>query len=378
MKIVTAPNAFKGSLTASEAAIAMEAGIKNVLPDAEVIQVPVADGGDGLVDVAQEALNGELYRLQVTGPRNSLVDAAFCYVQPMELATVEMALASGLALLPEHDQDPTLTTTFGTGELIKAALDLKVKRINVGIGGSATNDGGMGMARALGVRFLDKNGQELPGIGASLASVDTIDLSGLDPRIGSTTIEAVCDVENPLYGPDGAAFVYGPQKGATPEQVRELDNGLKNLAEVIQKDLGINVADLPGAGAAGGLGAGLYAFLGASLCKGIDLIFDLVALPEKLTGADLVLTGEGQIDFQTVFGKAPGGVGVAARAQGIPCFALAGSIGEELGNLHESGINAVFSLCPGPMSLEESMKLSRKNVTRVTEQAIRAFLAGRT
>jgi len=378
MKIVTAPNAFKGSLTATEAAMAMEEGIKKVLPDAEVIQVPVADGGDGLVDVAQEALNGEIHRLQVTGPRNSPVEAEFCYVQSMDLATVEMALASGLALLPDTLQDPTLTTTYGTGELIRAALDLKVKRINVGIGGSATNDGGMGMASALGIRFLDRNGQELPGIGASLASVATIDLSGLDPRIGSTTIKAVCDVENPLYGPNGAAFVYGPQKGATPEQVRELDNGLKNLAEVIQKDLGMNVADLPGAGAAGGLGAGLHAFLGAGLCKGIDLIFELVALPEKLTGADLVLTGEGQIDFQTVFGKAPGGVGVAARAQGIPCFAIAGSIGEELGNLHESGINAVFSLCPGPMSLEESMKLSRENVTRVTEQAVRAFLAGRT
>lgn len=377
MKIVTAPNAFKGSLTATEAAIAMEAGIKKILPDAEVVQVPVADGGDGLVDVAVEALDGEMLSLEVTGPRNSPVEANFCYVESMDLVTVEMALASGLALLPDDMQDPTLTTTFGTGELIKAGLDLGVSRINVGIGGSATNDGGIGMAQALGVRFLDKEGRELPGIGASLASIVKIDLSGLDPRIKETTVEAVCDVENPLYGPKGAAFVYGPQKGATPDQVEELDKGLQNLAERIHKDFGIDVANMPGAGAAGGLGGGLHAFLGAKLCKGIDLIFDLVGLPEKLSGADLALTGEGQIDFQTVFGKAPGGVGAAAKAQGIPCFAIAGSIGKELGDLHESGINAVFSLCPGPMTLEESMKLSKENITRVTEQAIRAFLAGR-
>jgi glycerate kinase len=330
MKIVTAPNAFKGSLTATEAAIAMEAGIRRILPDAEVVKVPVADGGDGLVDVAVEALNGEMCSLTVTGPRNSPVEANFCYVKSMNMVTVEMALASGLALLPDDLQDPTLTTTFGTGELIKAGLDLGVSRINVGIGGSATNDGGMGMAQALGVRFLDKEGRELPGIGGSLASIARIDLSGLDPRIKETTIEAVCDVENPLYGPGGAAFVYGPQKGATPEQVEKLDQGLENFAELIQKDMGIDVANMPGAGAAGGLGAGLHAFLGAKLCKGIDLMFDLVGLPDKLSGADLALTGEGQIDFQTVFGKAPGGVGAAAKAQGIPCFAIAVPLAKNL------------------------------------------------
>ena len=374
MKIVAAPNAFKGSLTATDAAQAMEAGIRKVLPDAEVLQVPVADGGDGLVDVAMEALGGEKRSLEVKGPRNSPLIADYCYVESKNLVTVEMALASGLALLPEDLQDPTLTTTYGTGELIKAGLELGVKEIHVGIGGSATTDGGIGMAQALGARFLDQNGKELPGIGASLAAIDKIDLSGLDPRIQKTTIKAVCDVDNPLYGPQGAAVVYGPQKGATPEQVEELDNGLKNLAVVIRKDLGKDVALLPGGGAAGGLGAGLFAFLNAELCKGIDLIFDLVSLPEKLTGADLVLTGEGQIDFQTVFGKAPGGVGAAAKAQGIPCIAIAGSIGSDLGDLHDTGITAVFSLCPGPMTLEESMRLSRENIARVTEQAIRAFL----
>lgn len=288
-----------------------------------------------------------------------------------------MALASGLALLESDMQDPTLSTTYGTGELIKAALETGATRINVGIGGSATNDGGIGMARALGVRFLDNAGKELPPIGKSLLSIAKIDISGLDPRIHTVNIEAVCDVDNPLYGPKGAAHVYGPQKGATPEQVAELDRGLQNLGQRIQEDLGIDVSTMPGAGAAGGLGAGLRAFLDAKLCKGIDLIFDLVGLHDKLTDADLVLTGEGQIDFQTVFGKAPGGVGAAAKAQNIPCFAVAGSIGKDLGTLHETGIDAVFSLCPGPITLEESMQLSKENISRVTEQAIRAFLAGK-
>ena len=378
MKIVLAPNAFKGSLTATEAAIAMEAGIRKILPRAEVVLVPVADGGDGLMAVAVEALNGEIRTLKVRGPRERNLEADYGYVKSRDLVIVEMALASGLALLPEELQDPTLTTTYGTGELIKAGLDLGVSQISVGIGGSATTDGGIGMAQALGVRFLDKNGRELPGIGESLASITRIDISGLDPRIKETTIKAVCDVDNPLYGPSGSAFVYGSQKGANRKQVQALDDGLRNLARRIKTDLGMDVGDMPGAGAAGGLGAGLHSFLGAQLCKGIDLIFDLIGLDKKLSGADLVLTGEGQIDFQTVFGKAPGGVGTAAKAQGIPCFAIAGSIGKDLGNLHESGINAVFSLCPGPMSLEESMKFAKENITRVTEQAMRAFIAGQS
>ena len=377
MKIVVAPNAFKGSLTASEAAQAMDAGISNFLPNAEVIQVPVADGGDGLVDVAMEALHGKMHSLEVQGPRDARVQANYCVVESLRLVTIEMALASGLALLESDMQDPTLSTTYGTGELIKAALETGATRINVGIGGSATNDGGIGMARALGVRFLDNAGNELPPIGKSLLSIAKIDISGLDPRIHTVNIEAVCDVDNPLYGPKGAAHVYGPQKGATPEQVSELDRGLQNLGQRIQEDLGIDVSTMPGAGAAGGLGAGLRAFLDAKLCKGIDLIFDLVGLHDKLTDADLVLTGEGQIDFQTVFGKAPGGVGAAAKAQNIPCFAVAGSIGKDLGTLHETGIDAVFSLCPGPITLEESMQLSKENISRVTEQAIRAFLAGK-
>jgi glycerate kinase len=377
MKIVVAPNAFKGSLSAAEAARAMAAGITAILPAAEVVQVPVADGGDGLVDVAVEALDGERRTLEVTGPRNHPVAADFCYVKSRDLVTVEMALASGLALLPDAQKDPTLTTTYGTGELIRAALDLGVQRIDVGIGGSATNDGGIGMAQALGARFLDQDGRELPGIGASLTAIAAIDLAGLDPRIKTTRFEAVCDVDNPLCGPNGAAAVYGPQKGARPEQVEELDRGLRNLAAVIRKQTGLDVAAMPGAGAAGGLGAGLHAFLGAKLRKGIDIIFELVGLEEKLTGADLVFTGEGQIDCQTVFGKAPGGVGAAAKARGIPCLAIAGAVGKKLGDLHTTGIDAVFSLCTGPTTLAASMQAAGENLSRVTQQALRAYLAGR-
>jgi glycerate kinase len=374
MKIIAAPNAFKGSLTATEAAQAMAVGIKKILPKAEIIRVPVADGGDGLVEVAKEALNGEIRSRQVTGPRYSPVQADYCYVKSMDLLTVEMALASGLALLPAEQQDPTQTTSHGTGELIKTGLDLGVKTINVGIGGSATNDGGMGMAQALGVRFLDKDDKELPGIGASLIDIASIDISGLDPRIKTTRIAAVCDVDNPLCGTRGAARVYGPQKGADPQQVQQLDQGLENLARLIKQDLGIDVLTMPGSGAAGGLGAGLHAFFNARLCKGIDLIFELVKLKEKMAGADLVLTGEGQIDFQTVFGKAPGGVGALAQKMGIPCIAIAGSIGEDLGSLHQDGVSAVFSLCSGPVSLQQAMEDGADSISRVTEQVIRCFL----
>ena len=377
MKIIAAPNAFKGSLTATEAAAAMATGIRQVMPEADIVEVPVADGGDGLVDVAVEALNGERRSLRVTGPREDPVEADYCYVPAMNLVTVEMALASGLALLSDAHKDPTRTTTFGTGELIRAGLDLGVEHIDVGIGGSATNDGGIGMAQALGARFRDKDGRELPGIGASLAAIAEIDLSGLDPRVKTTRFEAVCDVDNPLCGPRGAAAVYGPQKGATPEQVQALDQGLTNLAAVIRQQMGLDVADIPGSGAAGGLGAGLHAFLGAELRRGIDLIFELVGLEEKMAGADLVITGEGQIDFQTVFGKAPGGVGAAAKAQAIPCLAIAGSVGDELGDLHATGIDAVFSLCTGPSTLEAAMHNAWEQLARVTQQALRAFMAGK-
>jgi len=377
MKVVVAPNAFKGCLSASEAAAAMAEGITGVVPDAEIVQVPVADGGDGLVDVALEALAGEARTVTVSGPLGRPVQARFCYVPAMSFAAIEMALASGLALLSENQRDATKTTTLGTGEMIAAALDLGVSRIAVGIGGSATNDGGVGMATALGVRFLDAEGATVEPVGGALDRIRRIDANGLDPRVESVRFEAVCDVSNPLLGPKGASHVYGPQKGATPAQIEVLDAGLANLAAVIEADLGIDVRDLPGAGAAGGLGAGLCAFLGAELRRGVDLVLDLVGLDQRLEEADLVLTGEGQIDFQTAFGKAPAGVAARARARNIPCLAIAGSIGENLGDLHAIGIDAVFSLCPGPVSLEQAMARGRHFLTRATEQAVRGFLSNR-
>ncbi len=377
MKVVVAPNAFKGCLSASEAAAAMAEGITGVVPDAEIVQVPVADGGDGLVDVALEALAGEARTVTVSGPLGRPVQARFCYVPAMSFAAIEMALASGLALLSENQRDATKTTTLGTGEMIAAALDLGVSRIAVGIGGSATNDGGVGMATALGVRFLDAEGATVEPVGGALDRIRRIDANGLDPRVESVRFEAVCDVSNPLLGPKGASHVYGPQKGATPAQIEVLDAGLANLAAVIEADLGVDVRDLPGAGAAGGLGAGLCAFLGAELRRGVDLVLDLVGLDQRLEEADLVLTGEGQIDFQTAFGKAPAGVAARARARNIPCLAIAGSIGENLGDLHAIGIDAVFSLCPGPVSLEQAMARGRHFLTRATEQAVRGFLSNR-
>lgn len=374
MKIIVAPNEFKGSMTASSAAGAMTRGIHRVVPGAHVVQVPVADGGDGLVKVLAETLDGDLVSYTVSGPNFENVEADLCYVKERRMAAVEMALASGLALLKDTPLNPEKTTTFGTGQLIARALDLGAEHIAVGIGGSATNDGGIGMAAALGVRFLDANDVEVRPVGGALSSIQRIDMTGLDARILDTRIEAVCDVDNPLTGPQGAAAVYGPQKGATQEQVRALDSGLSHLADLLEEQLGINVRNLPGAGAAGGLGAGLFAFCGAELRKGVDIVLDLVELESKLQGADLVLTGEGQIDFQTAFGKAPAGVASLSKDRKIPCLAIAGSVGSNLDSLHALGINAVFSLCPGPITLKEAMSNASQFLENATEQAVRCFL----
>jgi glycerate kinase len=376
MKIVLAPNALKGCLTATEAAEAMARGVARACPTAEIACVPVADGGDGLADVLVNALSGETLTVTVTDPRGDPVSASFCHVPTRRLAAIEMATASGLALLARDRLNPLLTTTRGTGELIAAALDLGVSHLIVGIGGSATNDGGIGMATALGVRFLDGNGKPVEPVGGALATIQRIDPSGLDPRLAGVRIEAICDVDNPLLGERGAAFVYGPQKGATPAQARELDAGLAHLAAVIERDLGLDVRELPGAGAAGGLGAGLKAFLNAELRRGVDLVLDLVGLEAHLRGADLVLTAEGQIDSQTAFGKAPAGVAERARRFGVPCLAIAGSVGGGLDALHALGIDAVFSLCPGPVSLAQAMAAGSDFLAAATEQAVRAFLAG--
>lgn len=377
MKVVVAPNAFKGSLTAREAASAMAAGVRRALPDAPVVEVPVADGGDGLVDVALKALNGETRSLAVTGPHDRPITASFCHVPSERLAVIEMALASGLVLVAESERDLLTATSRGVGELIRAAVALGCARIIVGVGGSATNDGGIGMAAALGVRFLNEAGREVAPFAANLMRIRRIDVSSRLPGLDHVRIEAVCDVDNPLCGERGASHVFAPQKGATREEVEWLDAALSHLAAVIASDLGVDVRDKPGAGAGGGLAAGLHAFFGAELRRGIEVILDLVGLEKQLTGAALVLTGEGRMDAQTAFGKGPAGVAAAARRRNIPCFAIVGSVGDDLAPLHAVGIEAVFSLCPGPLSLAEAMADAGRHLMRATEQAVRAFLAGR-
>lgn len=374
LRVVVAPNAFKGSITAAEAAEAMKQGILAAGGTrCAVTCVPVADGGDGLIDVMQEALGGQRLWATVSDPRMRPIRAPYCWVASHNLAVIEMARASGLALLPKALQDPTQTTTFGTGELLRAALDAGARRIIVGIGGSATCDGGIGMAAALGFRFLDQSGNPVKPIGGSLEAIVAIDRRNSDPRLEDVSLSVACDVTNPLVGANGASMVFAPQKGATPEQVIQLDKGLANLAEVIHKELGVAVGEIPGSGAAGGLGGGLYAFLNAELKPGIDLVIDLLKLNQHIADADLVLTGEGRIDGQTRFNKAPAGVARSAKAAGVPCIAICGRIGEGIEALYEIGFSAVFSICDGPQTPAESMQAAAGLLTRQTEQVVRTF-----
>lgn len=377
MHVVVAPNAFKDSLTAVEAAEAMKKGILLANPHCQVSCVPVADGGDGLVEVMLQGMGGQRIETMVTGPRFEKVSAPFCLVPDKGLAVVEMARASGLALLPKPRRNPMETTTYGTGELILCAMEHGATQIIAGIGGSATCDGGIGMAAALGYRFLDESGAAIKPVGGRLNDLAAIDKSGVDPRLAGIHVAAACDVTNLLTGPEGAAVIFGPQKGASADQVARLNDGLANLARVIRRDMDIDIEKLAGSGAAGGLGGGLHAFLGAELKPGIDLVLDVVGLKTVLAGADLVLTAEGQIDGQTRFNKAPAGVARMARAAGIPCIAICGAVGETVHILHDIGIDAVFSICSGPLSLEEAMQRAFDLLARSAEQVVRTFMVGK-
>lgn len=346
MHIVVAPQEYKGTLTAEQAAAAMADGAVRALPDAAIDIVPMADGGPGTVRAIVAAAGGELRSTEVTGPLHERVQAEWGML-PDGTAVIEMAAAAGLVLVPEGERDPRLTTTRGVGQLIRAALDAGSRRIVLGLGGSATNDGGSGMAQALGARFLDANNTELTSGGAALAHLHRIDLSTLDQRLPPTTNEsplahnvgegkgvraptflAATDVRNPLCGLEGASIVYGPQKGATPEMARALDVALRRYADVIQRDLGVAVADVSGGGSAGGLGAGLIAFLGAEIRPGVEVVAEVVGLVDRVRGADLVLTGEGRLDGQTPYGKTVAGVTAIATEHGVPVIAIPGSLGE--------------------------------------------------
>jgi len=344
VKIVVAPNAFKGTLTAPQAAAAISQGVREVFPEAEIVEVPVADGGDGTAEALVTALHGELRAVRVDGPLGDPVDARFGLVDSGRTAVVELASASGLALIPPARRDPMRATTFGFGQLLRAAREAGVVAVIAGIGGSATNDGGAGMAQALGYRLLDAGGHDLERGGAALARLWTIDASGFDRAWGSVGIRVACDVTNPLTGPLGASAVYGPQKGASPDMVRELDEALAQLSEVIGRDLGQKVSDVPGAGAAGGAGAGLIAFLGAELVPGAPLVVEAAGFDEKLKGASLVITGEGRADEQTAYGKAPGEVARRAQAAGVPVLLLAGSKGQGWEALNKLGVTSIVTL----------------------------------
>jgi glycerate kinase len=374
MKIVAAPNAFKESLSAVGVAKSIARGVRRVLPDAEVVQVPVADGGDGTAEALVAATGGQIIKRRVTGPLGEPVDAYFGLLGDGHTAVVEMAVASGLHLVPNGKRNPMKTTTYGTGELIATALDQGATKVIVGIGGSATVDGGAGMAQALGCSLLDGDGRDIARGGQGLAHLSRVDLSKRHPKVQGVEALVACDVDNPLTGPKGAPAVYGPQKGATPEMVEKLDGYLANYAQILKRDLGLEVDRVPGAGAAGGLGAGLMAFLGATLKSGVEIVIEASRLEEKLKGADLVITGEGKLDGQTAFGKAPIGVARLAKKHGIPVVALGGALADDAPELVNHGVDALFSILPRPMSLSEAMKRTDEFVARATEQIIRLIL----
>lgn len=373
MKLVIAPDSFKESLSALDVAEAIADGFRAIFPDADIVTLPVADGGEGTVEAMVAATGGRIVTLPVTGPLGRPVEAFYGITGDGTTAVVEMAAASGLMLVPPEKRDPRVTTTFGVGEILKAALDAGARRFIVGIGGSATNDGGAGMLQALGARLLDADGRDLPPGGAALARLARIDLAGLDARLRDARIDVACDVDNPLVGPKGASAVFGPQKGATPAIVAELDAALTTYAAVIARDLGAAVADRPGAGAAGGLGAGFAGVLGATLKPGVDIVLDAVGLDAIVRDADLVVTGEGRMDFQTVHGKTPIGVARVAKRHGKPVIALAGGLGRGVEAVHDHGIDAVFSVLNRISTLEEALAEGAANL-RATARNIAATL----
>ena len=354
MKIVIAPDSFKESLSAPEVAAAIARGWRQVFPEAELLLRPMADGGEGTVDAVLAATGGERRECRVCGPLGESVLAHWGWLGE-GTAVLEMASASGLHHVPRDRRDATITTSLGTGELIRAALDAGATRIILGLGGSATNDGGAGLLQALGVRFLDAREVELPPGGAALARLARIDVGGLDPRLLQARLEIAADVDNPLCGPRGASRVFGPQKGADPQQVEQLDAALEHYARVVAATLGEDHSHHPGVGAAGGLGFAARAFLHAGFRPGIELVAELSGLADAVEGADLVITGEGRLDSQSLHGKTPVGVARIARAAGVPVVALAGSLGEDYQALYAAGIDAAFALSPGPQSLEQAM-----------------------
>ena len=359
MKILIIPDSFKGSSTSVEVADCIETGIKRVFPHAKTVKIPVADGGEGTVEALLAGAGGTRHSCTVTGPLGEKRSACFV-VLPDGTAVIEMAAASGLALVPHAKRNPLYTTTFGTGQLMRTAMDLGCTKIVIGIGGSATNDGGAGMAQALGVSLTDASGRELPYGADALRKLAHIDISGLDPRIAETEIITACDVNNPLCGENGASAIFGPQKGATKEMVQILDQNLKNLSQKVFEQLGSKMDTVAGAGAAGGLGFGLMVFCGAKLQSGIEMVLDVAHVDDILQTCDLVITGEGRIDGQSIMGKVPVGVAVRAKKYHVPVVAIVGGMGEGANEVYEHGIDAIMCTVNGAMRMEDAMQRTRE------------------
>ncbi|MEF1172694.1 glycerate kinase [Vibrio sinaloensis] len=376
MKVVIAPDSYKESLTAMEVATAIENGFKEIMPDAEYIKLPMADGGEGTVQSLVDATGGDIVTVEVTGPLGQPVEGFYGLLGDGSTAVIEMAAASGLHLVEPSERNPLLTTTYGTGQLIKAALDKGVNHIIIGIGGSSTNDGGVGMAQALGAKLVDAEGADLPFGGGAIARLAKIDLSGLDPRLAKIQLEVACDVDNPLCGPKGASHVFGPQKGATPEMVEQLDQNLAHYAAMIYQTNGKDVISQAGAGAAGGLGAALLGLFDATLRPGINIVMDAVNLAEVVKDADLVITGEGRIDSQTIHGKTPIGVARTAKLYQLPVIGIAGSTAQDCRVVHDHGIDAVFSVVLGATDLPTALKEAAFNV-EMTARNVAATLSMR-
>ena len=376
MKIVIAPDSFKESLTALEVAEAIEAGLKKVLPDAEYVKVPMADGGEGTVQSLVDATEGRLISAEVCAPLGNKVKAEFGLSGDGRTAIIEMAAASGLHLVPPEARNPLRTTSYGTGELILAALDEGVEKIIVGIGGSATNDGGAGMLQALGALLLDAQHQPIGAGGGCLQDLAAIDLSGLDKRLADVEIVVACDVDNPLCGEKGASAVFGPQKGATPEMVQALDSGLLHFAAIAARDLGLDIQSPAGAGAAGGMGGGVLLLPDARLQAGVQIVMEAVKLAEKVQDADLVITGEGRMDAQSVHGKTPIGVAHTAKAFGKPVIAIVGCLREDYEVVYAQGIDAVFPIIRQLGSLEEILQHGRDNLVSAAQNVARIYQMG--
>lgn len=387
MKVVIAPDSFKESLTAQQVCDAIQSGFQRVLPQAEYTLIPVADGGEGTVQSLVDATHGSVTHVTVEGPLGADVDAFYGLLgdshfesdgvesldKVTKTAVIEMAAASGLHHVPTALRDPKCTSTIGTGQLITSALNSGIQKLIIGLGGSATNDGGIGMMAELGVKFLDVHGQMVPLTGAGLSDIDSIDTSNLHPGLEHCEILIACDVDNPLCGEKGASAVFGPQKGATESDVQLLDDGLKHYSQKLCEATGKKVADQAGAGAAGGMGAALLAFTNATMKPGIEIVLDTVQLSERVKGADLVITGEGRIDGQTVHGKTPMGVAKAAKAYDIPVIGIAGCLGAEHQAVYQCGIDSVFAATPKAMSLEEAFEKAGENVTNLAENVARIW-----